>query len=293
MIEEIDIETIDAVSGAETSRAVPALERGAVLLFGRLQFPLLEAERRMILDRAAASTGKQISFDARTGLLKHAELDDAGRQTLTGLMMRYAEFAGDLVDAIAPAYRGGVRRGRASFRPADITSRDSSWRQDDKRRHVDAFPTTPTHGARILRVFLNVDQSGRPRRWRLGPDFRTYAETFLPRVAAPLPGQASVLSWLGLTKSRRSEYDRLMLGLHDEAKRDTEWQASTPAEEVDFFPGQVWALFTDQVPHAAIAGCNAIEMSFYVDAEMLVAPEQAPLAVLAQLTGRDVARRLI
>jgi hypothetical protein len=170
--------------------------------------------------------------------------------------------------------------------------RETSWRKDDRRRHVDAFPSTPTGGARILRVFLNVDQGGMPRCWRAGPDFEAYASTFLPRLSRPVPGMASLLALLGITKSRRTAYDQLMLGLHDAAKRDTAWQETTPALEVEFSPGQVWMCFTDQIPHAAVSGRNALEQSFYIGPDALVAPAQSPLGVLTRLTGRDVARPL-
>lgn len=44
-------------------------------------------------------------------------------------------------------------------------------RADDRRLHVDAFPTRPNYGERILRVFANVNPAGVPRAWRVGEPF--------------------------------------------------------------------------------------------------------------------------
>ena len=107
-----------------------------------------------------------------------------------------------------------------------------------------------------------------------------------------MPGAAGLMALTGITKTRRSLYDQTMLGLHDAAKRDMVWQDNAPAEEVDFWPGQVWMVFTDQIPHAAVSGRNALEQTFYVEPGVLGNPEQAPLAVLSRLRGRDMGKVL-
>ena len=53
-----------------------------------------------------------------------------------------------------------------------------------------------------------------------------------------------------------------MLRLHDMAKADASYQASSPRTEISFGPS-VWLVFTDQVPHAALGGRNALEQTFY------------------------------
>jgi hypothetical protein len=292
------VEGMAEMGMAEMGMAVmEALERGSVLLISDPPFALADAERALIATGFGAGTGagaaKNISYDADTCGLKGTAADGPGREVLTGLMARYARFAEALVRELAPGYGAGLTLGRTSFRPTEIEDRETSWRKDDRRRHIDAFPSTPTGGARILRVFMNVDQAGQPRCWRAGPDFEAYATAFLPKVARPLPGAASVMAALGITKSRRTGYDQLMLGLHDAAKRDTVWQETAPAREMQFEPGQVWMCFTDQIPHAAISGRNALEQSFYIGPDVLVSPGQSPLAILSRLTGRKLDRPLI
>ena len=65
---------------------------------------------------------------------------------------RFAHQARSLIDAIAPSYRAHLRVAPASLRPTQVESRQQSWRADDRRLHVDAFPSRPNRGERILRV---------------------------------------------------------------------------------------------------------------------------------------------
>jgi hypothetical protein len=90
----------------------------------------------------------------------------------------------------------------------------------------------------------------------------------------------------GITKRRRTEYDHLMLQLHDRAKADAEFQRSSPQARVDFAPGTTWVCFSDQVLHAAMGGQHMLEQTFQLDAPHLAQPASAPLAILERLTGR-------
>jgi hypothetical protein len=265
-----------------------ALESGNILLIEGHGFSLTDAEQTLIAAGQDVRDAKNISFNPADGSLKGTSLPAEAQQTLIGLLARYGDHAEALLRAAIPAYAQAITRGRTSFRPAEIAGRALSWRKDDRRRHVDAFPSTPTHGRRILRLFLNIDPHDTPRRWRAGPSFEDYAHRFLPTLRRPVPGAGSLLAALGITKTRRTIYDQLMLGLHDAAKRDTNWQDTAPAEDIAFPPGACWMVFTDQVPHAALSGRNALEQSFYIDPAGLQAPEQSPARILARLTGRDV-----
>jgi hypothetical protein len=204
-------------------------------------------------------------------------------------MARFADQADRLLRDLLPGYAPGLERARTSFRPAEIAGREMPWRKDDTRLHVDAFPSRPTRGRRILRVFANADPAGGPRRWHVAEPFEAHARRFLPRLRRPLPGSATLLRLAGLTKGRRSAYDHLMLGLHDAAKRDAAYQAEAPREVVEFPAGTTWIVFTDQVPHAALAGRCAFEQTFQVDPAVMAEPASAPLRVLERMTGRVLA----
>ncbi len=289
MIESLDIDDwsgpfSDDVRIIATSR----LEAGAVLAFPNLRFVLSDAEQAMVRVAGTDGSSKNISLDPESGICKGSALTGEAHERLAAMLERFGQSAMRLILGLSPGYQPGLARGRASFRPVEIAGRQSSWRQDDKRLHVDAFPTRPLRGKRILRVFANVDLDDTPRRWRVGPDFETYAARFLPNMPRELPGQARVLSLLGVTKTERSRYDEIMLFLHDAAKRDMAWQQQAEAREVYFAAGTAWAVFTDQVPHAALAGRNALEQTFYVEPQVLAKPEKAPLAVLERLSGRSL-----
>jgi hypothetical protein len=177
-----------------------------------------------------------------------------------------------------------VQQARTSFRPQPAVGRAVSWRKDDSRLHVDAFPSRPNQGARILRVFTNLNPV-EPRVWRVGESFETVARTLLPRIRAPLPGSATLLSALQVTKSRRSHYDHLMLQLHDRAKADMAYQRDCAQQVVRFAPGTTWLCFSDQVMHAAVSGQFMLEQTIHLPVRALYDPQRAPLAILERLTG--------
>jgi len=58
----------------------------------------------------------------------------------------------------------------ASFRPLEEQGRDLSLHKRNDLLHVDAFPSRPTHGGRILRVFANINPSV-GRVWNVGEPF--------------------------------------------------------------------------------------------------------------------------
>jgi hypothetical protein len=190
-----------------------------------------------------------------------------------------------LLRDLLPGYAQALQRARTSFRPAEIAGRQYSPRHDDRLLHVDAFPSRPMRGQRILRLFSNVSADGVSRAWRVGEPFPNFARQFLPRTGTAMPGSAWLLQRLGITKGRRSEYDRVMLRLHDKGKLDAAYQSGAPRAELSFAAGTTWLCFTDQVLHAALAGHCALEQTFHLPVTAMAHPERSPLRVLEQLAG--------
>jgi hypothetical protein len=170
-----------------------------------------------------------------------------------------------------------------------VAGRAVSWRKDDTRLHVDAFPSRPNRGERILRVFCNVNPHGADRVWRVGESFEAMARHLLPRVRGRVPGEAALLAALHVTKGVRSRYDHLMLGLHDRAKADLDYQRTCAQREVHFAPGTTWICYSDQVMHAAMSGQYMLEQTTHLPLAALYEPTRAPLAVLERLTGHALA----
>jgi hypothetical protein len=134
-------------------------------------------------------------------------------------------------------------------------------------------------------VFSNVSPV-EDRVWRVGESFEAVARTFLPRIRPPLPGAHAVLALLRVTKGARSEYDHLMLGLHDRAKADVEYQKNCGQQVVRFGPGTTWLCFSDQLMHAAVSGQYMLEQTIHVPVSALYDPQSSPLAILERLCGR-------
>jgi hypothetical protein len=137
-----------------------------------------------------------------------------------------------------------------------------------------------------LRVFSNINPHGVPRVWRVGEPFEELARRFLPRIPRPVPGSAALMRALHITKSRRSEYDHIMLQLHDRMKKDEDYQRNAPQERVELPPGCTWIVFSDQVSHAAMSGQHMLEQTFHLPVAALHEREATPLGVLERLRGR-------
>lgn len=268
----------------EQEAAVAALEEGQLIYFPSLAFELAEDEHCFLSTRYSTQKRKNISYNKLTHALRGVQdLDEAESEKLKSLLNRYATQAKILVDNIFPSYSSELIWGRTSYRPVPVVGRISSYRKDDKRLHVDAFPSSPNQGKRILRVFCNINPRGEDRVWRIGEPFAQMAQRFLPHIKKPFPGAAKWMHKLGLTKSYRTHYDHLMLQLHDKMKKDENYQKTAEQRELRLAPGSSWIVQTDQVSHAAMSGQFMLEQTFYLPVQAMQNPELSPLRVLERL----------
>jgi hypothetical protein len=262
------------------------LESGRVLYFPGLQFPFENHEKKFLDPKWSNGNAKNISLASDDGLVKGAAGSSQDIKELSALVGRYRSSTAKLVRTLLPNYADGLRLGRTSYRPVLVQGRATSWRKDDTRLHVDAFPTRPTRGERIMRVFANVNPNGMPRTWRVGEPFGDMAKRLLPRVGEPFPGLSFLLHLVRATKSPRSHFDHIMLQLHDHMKRDMDYQRTAPQETFEFMPGSVWICFSDQTSHAAMAGQFMFEQTMHLPVDCLYEPERSPLRTLEALTGK-------
>lgn len=261
------------------------LEAEGLLLVRTPPFRLTEDEIDLADRRWGDGRSKNVSYNPHTGRIDGAIGAPATFERLRALMARYAAWSSDRIAEFFPAYSAWVETGRTSFRPRSVLEAPRSRRKDDRRLHVDAFTSQPVAGRRILRVFSNIDPSGASRDWAVGEGFEDYARRFLRRSRRLLPGEAAILKAVTLTKSRRTDYDQIMLTMHDAAKSDRIYQTTAPRRVVSFAPGATWVAFTDQSPHAAITGQCALEQTFYLPIEALHDPASSPLRILERLCG--------
>jgi len=160
------------IPASRTDALASTLESGGVLVLPKLPFSFESGEERLLDAKWSDGRAKNISFDS--GKIKGAKGSPQDLADLGRMIGRFANCASDLIAALFPRYATHLKRARTSFRPQPAIGRDVSWRKDDARLHVDAFPSRPNHGERILRVFCNVNPRvafGQQRRMRVYRDY--------------------------------------------------------------------------------------------------------------------------
>lgn len=272
------------IDETERRALIYALENGMVLYLSQLGFRLAETERKFLSPHWLTGSRKNISLESDR--VSGAQGTAAELEQLRAMMQRFSQHANQLALSLFPQYGPHIKSARTSFRPAAVAQRASSWRQDDSRLHIDAFPSRPNRGERILRVFSNINPHGEARVWRVGEPFEQAAKYFLPHIGRPLPGSAQLLAALGITKSKRSEYDYIMLHLHDALKADSDYQQRAPQQTVAFAAGSTWICFSDQVLHAAMSGQHMLEQTLHLSIDSQYHAELSPLRTLERLRGR-------
>ena len=283
----VEIDFIDWAEAHSRPEWTAAVEAGKVLYFPRLGFAVQPEEQALLREDMLAPKSRNVSLGA-DGVLKGAAGSAAEQQALAAMVGRFRQQALRLVDDLLPEYQGLLRIAPTSFRPRQVETRAQSVRADDQRMHVDAFPSRPSYGERLLRVFTNLNPQGVPRVWRVGEDFETIARRYLPQAKPYRLWQAKVLNAVHATKSLRSEYDHLMLQLHDLMKFDEAYQKNGTQVTVPFPPGSVWVCFSDQATHAVMSGQFMMEQTLYLPPGKEVDPQASPLAILTRLMGRPL-----
>ena len=283
----VEIDFIDWAQAHSRPEWTAAVEAGKVLYFPRLGFAVQPEEQALLREDTLAPKSRNVSLGA-DGVLKGAAGSAQDQQALAAMVGRFRQQALQLVDDLLPEYKGQLRVAPTSFRPKQVETRAQSVRADDQRMHVDAFPSRPSYGERLLRVFTNLNPHGVPRVWRVGEDFETIARRFLPQAKPYRLWQAKLLNAVHATKSLRSEYDHLMLQLHDLMKFDEQYQKNGTQVTVPFPPGSVWVCFSDQATHAVMSGQFMMEQTLYLPPGKEVDPQASPLAILTRLVGRPL-----
>lgn len=293
-------------SGDASSRArdyCRALEQGSILYFEQAPFELPEGDREFLISQRQSGSRfhKNISYRPRKDILRGTSSESAEDSArLQRIMREYSAHVTAFVRNFLAPYSVGLQLDFGSFRPQEEEGRDLPLHKRNDLLHVDAFPTRPTRGARILRVFTNINPE-QSRVWLTGESFHLLAPKYATQ--AGLKGFAAAgtssfgavrstltrgLSALGLPVAHRSAYDRFMLHFHDWLKENTELQRGPDRVRSEFPPGCTWMVFTDGVPHAALSGRFALEHTYIVPRHVLVAPEFAPVSVLEGLCGRKL-----
>ena len=288
---------------ARASEYCRALEKGNVLAFDGVPYQLSQADLEFLRSQRQSTSRfhKNISYRPATDTVRGFETGaEEEKNRLQEIMRNFSHQTVDLVTALLAPYAPHMRLDYASYRPFEEEGRDLPLKKRNDLLHVDSFPTRPTRGSRILRVFTNISTE-QPRKWRTTPPFSELfpqfaADESLRRILqgyeGPLAGLKRTLlrtgSAAGLPMVDRPPYDALMLRLHDLLKEDAGFQKESPAENHDFQPMTTWMVYTDGVGHAVMSGKYALEQTFLIPPEAWVAPEEAPIRVLEKHYGREL-----
>lgn len=275
------------------------LEAGDILYFPRTPIRIPQDDLEFLLgqQQTDSSLHKNIAYKPKIDKLSGVDTktaDAAAVARLQSIMRQYSKQVTEFLTGFLAPYKANWQLDYASFRPQEEEGRDLPQRRRNDLLHTDAFPTRPTYGARILRFFNNIHPS-RTRDWVVGDPFATVVREFVPDHIAPHPdgtlsktakslGRAVGLD-AAIPSLKRSAYDDFMMRFHNFLKENPRWQAECEKYPWQFPPGSSWMVYTDTVPHAVLAGQYALEQTFLVRPEALVAPSSSPLNVLEEIAG--------
>ena len=273
------------------------LEKGQILFFRQPPFILPENDRNFLVSQKPSDSRlhKNISYRPGKDVLRGFADGEENQQRVHRIMREYSAEVTQFVSNLLAPYSGQLAMDFASFRPLEEEGRDLPLHKKNDLLHVDAFPSRPTRGGRILRVFTNVNPN-KGRVWFVTDRFPVLARQYAADagleevVDVGLGGHLThALHVIGLPVADRSPYDKFMLRFHDFLKENTAFQSGCSKERLEFPPMATWLVFTDGVPHAALSGQFAMEQTFIVPVQALVAPEHAPIRVLEDICGKKLA----
>lgn len=281
------------------------LETGNILYFPSTPFVLPEDSKEFLrnLNFTGGAIHKNIAYRTAADKITGIESDAALRERLRAIFRDYSQHVIHFVSDLLPEYAHDWKLDYASFRPIEEEGRDLPLNKRNDLIHTDAFPSRPTNGDLILRVFTNISPT-KTRVWITAEPFRVVAglyarEAGLDSIAAHasspaarlLHQSARALHSLGLPVSPRSAYDRFMLRFHDYLKHDADFQSNCAKHRFEFPPGSTWLVFTDVVPHSVESGQHALEQTFIVARRSLANPDDAPLSILERLCAKRLHQR--
>ena len=291
---------LDAASATQHHDRCERLEEGNILFFPTSPIALRPEDLRFLRgqQQTDSSLHKNIAYKPKADELSGVDSNSASSAAvdrLRGIMRDYSQSVTQFLTSFLAPYAGKWQLDYASFRPQEEEGRDLPLRRRNDLLHTDAFPTRPTHGARILRFFSNIHPT-RTRDWVVSDPFRAVAAKYAPaEIALPQPdssvGRAfkSLATGIGLGAAapalKRSPYDDFMMRFHNFLKENRDFQSTCTKYDYQFPAGSSWMVYTDMVPHAVLCGQYALEQTYLIAPEAMVAPQHAPLTVLQELSG--------
>lgn len=284
-----------------TAEEYQGLEAGDILFFPTAP-PLVDADERAFLvtqKQLGSAIHKNISYRPADDRIKGIDqADPAQAKRSRDILRAFSQRSIAFLSTFLKRYADDWKIDYASFRSIEEKGRKASQHARNDLLHFDSFPGRPSHGDRLLRIFVNIHPE-RDRVWITSDNFETLIPRFADRVGATRrPGLADGLkrgatklaAGIGLPVVDRPPYDALMLKTHHAMKEDADFQANCRKDRWEFPTGSAWIVFTDGASHACETGQHALEQTFIIRRKSLTRPESAPIAILERIAGRPLAR---
>jgi hypothetical protein len=274
------------------------LERGEIVTFEPCPFALPAGDDLAFLmaQQLRGAAHKNISYNpANNSVAGFVQSSMSQAERLQALLGDFSRRASHWLAALLPAYASAWQPDRVSLRTEEEATRKLRLTARNDLLHFDAFPSRPTRGHRILRLYVNINPAD-DRIWATSDAFAKVLSQYGETVG--LPGQDRT-TWvrkvgqgiLGLFQpgmQDRTDYDDFMLRLHHFMKLSDEYQEHAPRKLWHFKPGTAWLLFSDTLSHAELRGQYALEHSFFVSPQALALPDESPPALLERLCRASI-----
>jgi len=284
-----------------TARLEDRLERGEIISWEPcpMMLPTGDDLAFLLQQQLKSSAHKNISYNpANHTVSSFARHSQKQADRLQGLMRDFSERTCVWLASLLPRYAQAWQPDRASLRPEEEATRKLRLSARNDLLHFDAFPSRPTRGHRILRLYVNINPTD-DRVWMTSDVFAKVLEKYGTTVGLPTQRDITwirrlrqgILSLFQPNASERTEYDDFMLRLHHFLKTNDEFQERAARKLWHFKPGTAWLLFSDTVSHAELRGQYALEHSFLVARQTLALPDESPLALLERSWGTRILPR--
>jgi hypothetical protein len=278
------------VSLAQSSVAGIAeqLERGAILTFQPCPFVLPQREELALLCAQRLEPLQScMSYDGRSSRVRgNVPQASADAARLRAALAQCAERATCWLAGLTPQYAAAWELDGVAFHPEEEATRKLRPGARNDLLHVDTSFSGPTHGRRLLRLFVNLHPTD-PRVWLTSLSFAELLKRYGPEVGLPAVNQKpwwrplrhGLLRLFQGSREHETRYDDFLRRLHDFVTQHDPFQERSPKKCWRFPPGGAWLAFTDGLSHAELRGRFVLEHSFFISRDSLVCPELAPRSI--------------
>jgi 3-deoxy-D-manno-octulosonic acid hydroxylase-like protein len=168
---------VDSGAPDASVRYRSALEEGDILFFPRTPFEVPADDRDFLMGVSAVGAARHKNVAYRPHINKVTGFDKTSpgdAERLRSILSSYSRQVLKTVGDLLPEYRAAWKVDYASFRSEEEQGRQLPWKKRNDLLHVDAFPSRPTNGDLILRVFSNINPS-KSRVWLTSDPFEPLA----------------------------------------------------------------------------------------------------------------------